>query len=281
MGSGGLIVVDDDTCIVDIARYFLDFTQEESLRQVRPLPRGHRAPGGDPRPHLHRPGGAGRPRPPGATRPRWSRAARSAGSGRRRPTRCSRRSSTSATSSWSTSSTSAAAPSSAATSSCTAIIPGKCTGCQRCVQVCPTGRHHRAALRAAQPRPGQVHQVPLLLRGLPLRRHRRRRHRHRIAGAGCQVEPPIRARRASAAPDHRRPQGLGRRRARPCCAPRSSPASTIPSLCSHKELSPFGGCRLCAVEIEGMRGYPLACSTLAQEGMKVTTDSDDAARDAP
>ncbi|MBN2409002.1 MAG: molybdopterin-dependent oxidoreductase [Candidatus Aminicenantes bacterium] len=47
----------------------------------------------------------------------------------------------------------------------------------------------------------------------------------------------------------------------------------IPSLCSHKDLSPFGGCRLCMVEIEGMRGYPLSCSTVAQEGMKVLTDT--------
>jgi predicted molibdopterin-dependent oxidoreductase YjgC len=47
----------------------------------------------------------------------------------------------------------------------------------------------------------------------------------------------------------------------------------IPSLCSHKDLSPFGGCRLCMVEIEGMRGYPLACDTVAQEGMKVLTDT--------
>ena len=47
----------------------------------------------------------------------------------------------------------------------------------------------------------------------------------------------------------------------------------IPSLCSHKDLSPFGGCRLCMVEIDGMRGYPLSCSTTAQEGMKVLTDT--------
>jgi NADH dehydrogenase/NADH:ubiquinone oxidoreductase subunit G len=45
----------------------------------------------------------------------------------------------------------------------------------------------------------------------------------------------------------------------------------IPSLCSHKDLSPFGGCRLCMVEIEGLRGYPLSCSTTAREGMKVLT----------
>jgi predicted molibdopterin-dependent oxidoreductase YjgC len=47
----------------------------------------------------------------------------------------------------------------------------------------------------------------------------------------------------------------------------------VPSLCSHKELTPFGGCRLCTVEIEGARGYPLACSTLVSDGMEVTTDT--------
>jgi len=30
MGSGGMVVVDDGTCMVDIARFFLDFTQSES-----------------------------------------------------------------------------------------------------------------------------------------------------------------------------------------------------------------------------------------------------------
>ncbi len=30
MGSGGLVVMDEDTCMVDVARYFLDFTQKES-----------------------------------------------------------------------------------------------------------------------------------------------------------------------------------------------------------------------------------------------------------
>jgi len=47
----------------------------------------------------------------------------------------------------------------------------------------------------------------------------------------------------------------------------------IPTLCSHKDLSPYGGCRLCIVEIEGMRGYPLSCNTTAQDGMKVLTDT--------
>src|SRR5512136_1040385 len=30
MGSGGLVVIDDSTCMVDVARFFLDFTQKES-----------------------------------------------------------------------------------------------------------------------------------------------------------------------------------------------------------------------------------------------------------
>jgi len=30
VGSGGMVVMDEDTCMVDIARFFLDFTQEES-----------------------------------------------------------------------------------------------------------------------------------------------------------------------------------------------------------------------------------------------------------
>ncbi len=30
MGSGGLIVMDEDTCMVDVARYFLDFLKDES-----------------------------------------------------------------------------------------------------------------------------------------------------------------------------------------------------------------------------------------------------------
>lgn len=36
MGSGGLIVMDEDTCVVDVARYFLDFTQEESCGKCSP-----------------------------------------------------------------------------------------------------------------------------------------------------------------------------------------------------------------------------------------------------
>jgi NADH-quinone oxidoreductase subunit F len=36
MGSGGMVVMDEDTCIVDIARYFLTFTQSESCGKCVP-----------------------------------------------------------------------------------------------------------------------------------------------------------------------------------------------------------------------------------------------------
>jgi NADH:ubiquinone oxidoreductase subunit F (NADH-binding)/NAD-dependent dihydropyrimidine dehydrogenase PreA subunit/(2Fe-2S) ferredoxin len=43
MGSGGMIVLDEDSCIVDIARYFLSFTQEESCGKCPPCRVGTRA----------------------------------------------------------------------------------------------------------------------------------------------------------------------------------------------------------------------------------------------
>lgn len=36
MGSGGMVVMDKDTCMVDVARYFLDFTKRESCGQCIP-----------------------------------------------------------------------------------------------------------------------------------------------------------------------------------------------------------------------------------------------------
>jgi ferredoxin len=42
MGSGGLIVLDRDTCIVDTAKYFLSFTQQESCGKCVPCRVGTR-----------------------------------------------------------------------------------------------------------------------------------------------------------------------------------------------------------------------------------------------
>ncbi len=47
----------------------------------------------------------------------------------------------------------------------------------------------------------------------------------------------------------------------------------IPKLCATDNMQAFGSCRLCLVEIEGRRGTPASCTTLAEPGMKVRTQS--------
>lgn len=50
----------------------------------------------------------------------------------------------------------------------------------------------------------------------------------------------------------------------------------IPTLCHHDDLSPYGACRLCLVEVV-KRGWPSlqpACLYPAQEGIEVTTDTE-------
>src|SRR5262245_24289335 len=47
----------------------------------------------------------------------------------------------------------------------------------------------------------------------------------------------------------------------------------LPNLCATDNLEAFGWCRLCLVEIEGRRGTPASCTTPAEAGMKVRTQS--------
>src|ERR1700736_2855526 len=47
----------------------------------------------------------------------------------------------------------------------------------------------------------------------------------------------------------------------------------VPKLCATEQLEAFGSCRLCLVQIEGMKGLPASCTTLVSEGMKVTTQN--------
>ncbi len=48
----------------------------------------------------------------------------------------------------------------------------------------------------------------------------------------------------------------------------------IPTLCYHPDLEPYGGCRLCIVEIEKVRGLPTACTYPASDGMVVHTETE-------
>ncbi len=52
----------------------------------------------------------------------------------------------------------------------------------------------------------------------------------------------------------------------------------VPTLCHDPALKPFGACRLCIVEIDGLRGFPTSCTTPAQEGMTVRTETEDLRR---
>lgn len=48
----------------------------------------------------------------------------------------------------------------------------------------------------------------------------------------------------------------------------------IPTLCYDPRLEPFGGCRMCIVEIEGSRNPVASCTMPAQDGMVVRTRTD-------
>lgn len=47
----------------------------------------------------------------------------------------------------------------------------------------------------------------------------------------------------------------------------------IPTLCNHPELTPYGGCRLCLVEVEGARTLQTSCTLPVSTGMSVLTNT--------
>ena len=48
----------------------------------------------------------------------------------------------------------------------------------------------------------------------------------------------------------------------------------IPTLCDHPNLTPFGGCRMCVVEVEGARTLQTSCTLPVMDNMVVRTDTD-------
>ena len=53
----------------------------------------------------------------------------------------------------------------------------------------------------------------------------------------------------------------------------SESGGSIPKLCATDSLKSFGSCRLCLVEVEGMRGMPASCTTPVADGMVVRTQT--------
>ncbi len=47
----------------------------------------------------------------------------------------------------------------------------------------------------------------------------------------------------------------------------------IPKLCATEQLEAFGSCRLCLVQIDGMKGLPASCTTPVAQGMRVSTQN--------
>lgn len=52
-----------------------------------------------------------------------------------------------------------------------------------------------------------------------------------------------------------------------------SAGADIPTLCYDANTEPYGACRLCIVEIEGLRGLPVSCTTPVTNGMVIRTTS--------
>ena len=49
---------------------------------------------------------------------------------------------------------------------------------------------------------------------------------------------------------------------------------SIPTLCDHPDLHPYGGCRLCLVQVKGVRGMAASCALPVSEGMEVNTEGE-------
>jgi NADH-quinone oxidoreductase subunit G len=47
----------------------------------------------------------------------------------------------------------------------------------------------------------------------------------------------------------------------------------IPRFCYHERMKPVGMCRMCLVEVEGLRGFQISCATPVTDGMVVHTDT--------
>ena len=48
----------------------------------------------------------------------------------------------------------------------------------------------------------------------------------------------------------------------------------IPRLCDHKELTPYGGCRLCIVEVQGVRVPMASCTLPVSQGQVINTETE-------
>ncbi len=165
MGSGGLVVMNDSTCMVDTARFFTDFSVDESCGKCVPCRVGmklmlnilNRIAAGK--------GSDGGHRPPGAARPDISRRVPTADSGRALPTLSSPRSGTSERNMRPTFRRNGALPWSARTDPFR-VNADKCKMCGLCKKACPTEAITWEKKTPAVINPDEVHPVPVVHPGV-------------------------------------------------------------------------------------------------------------------
>ncbi len=258
MGSGGLIVMDETTCMVDVAHYFLSFTQDESCGKCTPCRIGTRQMAGILE-RIKR----------GEGRPRISSKLEQLAETVRTTSLCG---------------LGQTAPNPVLTTlryfrdeyeahvnegRCPALsckdliyfeINEDCVGCGHLPEGMHDGRHHRRAEAAASDRPAEVHALRNLLVVCPPKIAAVDKHSP-VEVTPVMIELVIDGNRLEV------DEG-----ASVLDAAREAKIF-VPTLCYQRDLSAFGGCRMCIVEIEGMPGFPTSCTTQAAAGMVVRTDT--------
>ena len=270
MGSGGLVVMDEDTCMVDVAKFFMDFIQRESCGKCIPcregtrrmleilqrITRGRRREKGIDalerfKSVLHLQGlaetirdtslcGLGQTAPnPVLSTLRWFRDEYEAHIYERR------------------------CPAGACTELVTyQIDPDKCKGCTLCAKKCPAERDHRRRKAPHHIIVRQVHRLRQLHGRLPsfgARSAKSLKSQYQDEPSMITIEVngrTIQAEKGEMLLPRCAAAGIKRADALP---PRRPPAT--------------GACRMCVVEVEGQRGLVPSCAFPAADGMKVQTHS--------
>ena len=264
MGSGGLVVMDEDTCMVDVARYFLEFAWKESCGKCTPCRLGTKQMldiltditegKGDIRDIevLEKLSegiikgslcGLGQTAPnPVVTTLRYFRHEYEEHILNNR---------------------------------CTArvcrnlihfdILPEKCTGCHICYKVCP--------VKAISGDPKQIHYIDqescikcgLCLEKCPVKFSAIEKY------AGEKLTVLVIMKPITLTIDGRK---ITTEKGKLLLEAARENGIYIPNLCHHPDLDPTGVCRMCVVEISGRPGHVVSCVTPAEEGMEVRTDTD-------